>query len=59
MAVSFDDPCVYVACEAEIVGVDDQLLQKRASLIRRNFFGLARKSFISPCISRVVPFRLS
>src|SRR5580693_7901628 len=59
VAVSLDDAFVDVASEAEIVGVGNQQSQNIASLMRRNFFGLARKSFIRRCISRVVPLRLS
>ena len=61
LAMRVDDAVVDVAREAEIVGVRDQVFQalNKPSLMRRNFFGLARKSFISRCISRVAPFRLS
>ncbi len=59
LAVRAHDAMVHVARETEIVGVNNQLLQNNDSLICRNFFGLARKSFISPCISWEVPFRLS
>jgi hypothetical protein len=45
------DAFVHIARETEIVRVDDQLFQNSDSLMRRNFFGLERKSFISPCIS--------
>src|SRR5258708_7721260 len=53
------DALVDVASEAEIIGVRYEEFQNRPSLMRRNFFGLARKSFISRCISRVAPFKLS
>src|SRR4051812_18012951 len=45
--VSFNDACVHVPREAEVVGVDDKLSQNSLSWMVRNFFGLARKSFIS------------
>src|ERR1700719_3363557 len=50
---------VDIARKAEVIGVRDEVFQKRPSLMRRNFFGLARKSCMSPCISRVAPLRLS
>src|SRR5206468_11292621 len=54
-----ENACVHARGQTEIVGVDNQQLQKTESLMRRNFFGFARKSFIRRCISRVAPFRLS
>ena len=53
------DALIDVAREAEVVGVDDQLFQNIESLMRRNFFGFARKSCISKFIWRVAPLRLS
>ena len=60
------DSKVHVAREAEIIGVDDESFTavrshthrgalEKLQLIGRNFFGLERKSLISPRISRVVP----
>ncbi len=54
VAVCLYDALVDVAGEAEVIRVDHQPLQNRPSLIRRNFFGLARKSLSRPVISRVV-----
>src|SRR5579864_9074747 len=57
--VRVHDTFVDVACKAEIIGVRDEVFQNRPSLILRNFFGLVRKSRMSPCSSRVAPFKLS
>jgi hypothetical protein len=48
LLVRLDDPLIHVARETEIVGIHHELFlgaQNTASLIRRNFFGLARRSF--------------
>ena len=59
LGVRIDDPPIHVARVPEVIGIDDQPLQNKASLIRRNFFGFARMSLIRSCISRVAPFRVS
>jgi len=51
VSMSLQDAFVDVPREAEIIGIDNELLssnQKIDSLILRNFFGLALKSFINP-----------
>ena len=59
VAVRFQDAVVHVGREPEVVGIYDQKLraaQKMPNLMRRNFFGLARKSFMNALISCVAPF---
>lgn len=55
----FNDASIHIVGEAEIIGIDNQPSQNRASLIRRNFFGFARTSRSSCCISPVTPVKLS
>ncbi len=60
--VGFEDAGVDFGGEAEVVGIDEEMArgnQKSASLMRRNFLGLARKSFMRPFISTAVPLRFS
>src|SRR4051794_36964860 len=57
--VRVDDAPVHVGGETEVIRIDDQAFQNRASLMRRNFFGFARKSLNNSCSSRVAPFMLS
>src|SRR5205823_12691229 len=60
--VSFDNSLVHIAGEAEVIGIHHQLflvVQKMASLMRRNFLGFARISLRSWCSSPVAPFRVS
>src|SRR5579862_3606040 len=62
LAVSGDDTPVHVRSKSEVVGIDDQSLaenQKIASLMRRNFLGLARMSLASDWNSRMAPFMAS
>ena len=58
-AVRLDNAAVHVKRETEIVRVNNETsggAQKSPSLMRRNFFGLARKSFMNALISCVAPF---
>ncbi len=60
--VRFDNPSVDVSRKAEIIRIHYKLSRKRqnnASLMRRNFLGLARMSLSNWCSSPVAPFRLS
>src|SRR5579862_55254 len=59
LAAGMHNALVNVARKAEVVGVDNEVLQNIESLTCRNFFGLDRKSRISRFISRVAPLRLS
>lgn len=48
VAMSLEDTAVHVGRETKIVSIyDEPLAQKMASLIRKNFLGLARMSFAS------------
>ena len=58
----FDNPAVDVSRVSEIIRIHYKLSLERqnsASLIRRNFLGLARMSLSNWCSSPVAPFRLS
>src|ERR1700683_382926 len=59
-AVRFEDAEVHFRRESKIVGIHDEpLTQKMASLMRRNFLGLARMSLASAWNSRMAPFMAS
>ena len=55
VAVRLDDAFVHIGGESEIIRVDEQPSQNIPSLMRRNFFGLARMSLRRLCASRVAP----
>ena len=47
VAMRLDNARVHIAGESEIIRVDNQSRQKMLNLMRRNFFGFARKSLNS------------